>query len=151
MSIEEFAEKVRENIATYGRAVLGIFGGEGGKMPFCYTIGNSIRGFPELLLVGACGEAFKDVLNAASDVAEKRGRAFEDREKVDIGAKFPLLVIDANAPEATEEYAVQVRHFVPGRYRVQQVLAPDTKGRFPTDPHCAAPYRLVPILKARSH
>ena len=57
------------------------------------------------------------------------------------------------ANEEAQEYTVQVgEYYGTNDYAVQQIVAPDTFGRYPEDPQCDLPFRLVPLLeKQRKH
>ena len=48
MSFESFYAKIKSDIETVGQSVVGI-----GDLPtFSYTIGNAVKGLPELLMIG---------------------------------------------------------------------------------------------------
>jgi hypothetical protein len=84
-----------------------------------------------------------------SDMMIERGRPFDHGEIVDLGGKFPVLVFDANE-DALRDYTIQATEFFQtSDYTVQQVVAPDTNGRFPYDPLCLPDYK-VPLLKAHA-
>lgn len=160
MARSPYEKQIRSTIRQYGRAVLGIsdqcgpecLGHHPGHfsappdetfVPFCYTIGNTEKQLPELLLI--YGDKLLAVLNTLSDVMIKRRRRFDHGEVVDIGAKVPCMVIDTD--ERAFKYTIQARgYYGTGKYTVQQVLVPDPQGRFPFESECDRPYRDMPVL-----
>jgi Domain of unknown function (DUF4262) len=143
----EFYRGIAENIEEHGQHVMGVFGGPGDILPFCYSIGLTGRGLPELLLIGGFApEDAAAVLNWLGEAMRERGRPFHDGEIVDWGGRLPVKVINAG-DEARDEYAIQaMSYYSTDSIVVQQVLVPDTMGRFSGDPHCEFPYSEVPVL-----
>jgi hypothetical protein len=140
MGMKEFHAIIEADIQQYGRSVIGVKD----HPPFSYTIGNSPRGLPELLVFGMSNGQILDVL---SDMMIERGRAFDDGELVHLGGACPIKMICADW-RAKDDYTVQAGvHYHTEHYDVQQVLIPDPDGRFPDDPGCLFPYRDVPILR----
>jgi hypothetical protein len=84
---------IKADIERDGRHILGIPDGE--PAPFAYTIGNELKGLPELLLIGVSRKA--GLLNVLSDMMIERGTRFADGELVDLGGKHPVKIINANA------------------------------------------------------
>lgn len=141
-----FREKQIEHIERTGRTLVGVFG-EGGKSGFVYTIGNALKGLPELLLVITHDDG--GLLNALSKVMIERGAAFDDQEVVRLpGMKCSVCIVDAS-DDVKDLYTCQAKHLVGPEYRVQQVVVPDTKGLFPWQPGCAKPYSDVKIHRAK--
>lgn len=145
--MEEFQRKQAEHIAECGRTVLGVFALAESVDPvnetFIYTIGNALKQLPELLLVGMCSDG--GLLNALSEEMVRRGRAFDDREVVNIGAKCPVCVVEA-AESVKDDYTCQANlWWSRSGYRVMQVVAPDPTGLFPWQAGCAEPYSKVKI------
>jgi hypothetical protein len=143
-----YAEKrrtlIEADIKRDGRQILGVPDGE--PAPFAYTIGNELKGLPELLVVGVSRKA--GFLNLLSDMMVERGAPFAEGEIVDLGGKHPVKIINADAV-AKAEYTIQASNFHGhDRYRVQQVLVPDPQGLFPDDGRCDPRYRM-PVLSAR--
>jgi hypothetical protein len=133
---------IRKNIRRYGCFIFGVFS-EDERPGFAYTVGNRERGLPEFLAIGTHRG---DFLNAVSAKLIKTGRTrFTNGEIVDLGGKWPVKVIDANAT-AQAEYTIQASTFYDrDDYLVQQVLIPDRSGRFPDNRECDAHYRF-PVL-----
>jgi Domain of unknown function (DUF4262) len=113
-------------------------------VPFIYTIGNYECGLPELLMIGcphACSTSNRIVARM-----RQYNRAFMDGESIDLGKKCQPKAFWAN--EEAQEYTVQVgEYYGTSDYAVQQIVIPDTLGRYPGDPQCDLPYRLVPLLR----
>jgi hypothetical protein len=136
-----FFANIAADIDRDKRSIVGV----ADSPPFAYTIGNQARGLPELLIF--CSPAAAGLLNILSDLMIERGSAFADGELVNLGGKFPVKVVCADA-RAQDEFTIQAgQYFGTEDYDVQQVLAPDRSGRFPDEPHCAPPYGEVPLLK----
>ena len=111
-----------------------------------YTIGNHAHGLPELLIVDTDLVAFAGVLSRLCKIQRDRKLAFADEERVSIGGKFPLRIVDAGEIGRTD-YATFVGIYYGTRdYDVRQVLLPDTKGRWPDTPGCDLPYAGQPVL-----
>jgi hypothetical protein len=136
---EEQYALIQADIERDGRQILGVFD----EPPFAYTIGNELKGLPELLFIG--GARNSGFLNILSDMMIERGVRFTDGEIVDIGGKYPIKIINANAT-AQAEYTIQAGVFYGhDLYQVQQVLVPDRHGHFPDDLQCDPHYRM-PVL-----
>ena len=141
--------QLREKIARSGQAVQIVSITERdrpGAQPFMYTIGNHEHGLPELLIVDTALDAFAGVLNRLGKIQRDRKIAFADEERISIGGKFPLRIVDAGEIGRTQ-YASFVRiYYGTQEYEVRQVLLPDTQGRWPDTPGCAFPYANQPVL-----
>jgi len=146
---EQLRAQIREKIAKSGQVVQIVYVGEldrPGRQPFMYTIGNHSHGLPELLIVGTDLEVFAGVLNRLGKLQRDRKNAFADEERVSVGGKFPLRIVDAGEIGRTK-YASFVRlYYSTNDYEVRQVLLPDTKGRWPDTPGCDLPYAHQPVL-----
>jgi Domain of unknown function (DUF4262) len=133
-------------IARTGRSIVAVFGGEGNdEFPFAYTIGNYLKGLPELLVIGTYEAGF---LNDLSRLMVSRGAAFGDGQMVTMmGARQPVKLIRAGNVARTE-YAVQAgEHFGHDDYSIMQVLISDKEGQFPGEKGCQEPYSRVPVLR----
>src|SRR5262245_9628600 len=152
MNMEQYHDKVTENIREHGRHVVGVFPtGKDADVneAFEYTIGNFRKDLPELLLVGIYDVPF--VLNRLSEIMIERGKPFEDGEMVSLGegARYPLYVIEAS-DDVKENFTIQAgQHFGHENYRVMQVIMPDTKGRFPWQRGCSKPYADVTVHRRK--
>jgi hypothetical protein len=135
-----------EAIREHGQHVVRVMGE---TWPFAYTVGNSKRGLPELLLIGSNSDAAKDALDAMGKMMRDRGRPFEEGETVDLGktplTSFPVKVINATDPAALRDYACQAHKDA----KVQQVLMLDKAGRFPDQVGCAEPYSTILLMRSQ--
>jgi len=146
-SMKQFYDDIYNDIRRDGRSVLCI-GGEEDSLPFAYTIGNALKGLPELLMIGGIAGAY--LLNVLSEQIVERNGGFDDGELISLGGKFPVKIINATDTRARSEYTIQAGQAIGHEnYAVQQVLIADKSGRYPDDPECAAPYSSVPVLHAR--
>lgn len=137
-------EKMAKQIRERGRSVINVME----RKPFSYTIGNAIKGLPELLVIGLSPIDATYMLNVWSVTMIERGSAFADREMVDIGGAFPCLAV-ACVEGVRDVYTIQAGEYLERQdYDVVQMIVPDPGGRFPPDPLCAPGYRDVPILGA---
>jgi hypothetical protein len=138
---EKFASQIKLDIERDGRTIVGVFDGD---PPFGYTIGNELKGLPELLVIGLSRDL--SFLNMLSDMMIKRGTRFAEGETVNLGGNYPVKIITTNTM-AHAEYTVQAGNFYGSDdYTVQQVLVPDRDGIFPDDARCAERFR-VPVLR----
>lgn len=143
---DPFFNRMSKIIRRHGWQLQGVLGDEE-HFPFIYTIGNYQLGLPELLVIGT-GEAAHS-LNSICERMRKNNRPFENGELIDLGGKFPVKSLNAG-DQAKEQYTLFVgAYYGTDNYAVQQIVLPDTSGRYPDDPQCEAPYGLVPLLKAR--
>ncbi len=137
-------EKMAKQIRERGRSVINVME----RKPFSYTIGNAIKGLPELLVIGLSPIDATYMLNVWSVTMIERGSAFAAREMVDIGGAFPCLAV-ACVEGVRDIYTIQAGEYLERQdYDVVQMIVPDPDGRFPPDPLCAPGYRNVPILGA---
>ena len=147
--------QIREKIAKAGQAVQIVYLTEldrPGSRPFMYTIGNHAHGLPELLIVDTDREAFAGVLNRLGKIQRDRKIAFADEERVSIGGKFPLRIVDAGEIGRTQYASFVGLYYGTRDYEVRQVLLPDTHGRWPDTAGCDLPYARQPVLsKATRH
>ncbi len=141
---EQFYQNIALHIAEHGRSVLSIFD----TPPFTYSIGNATVGLPELLVFGLAPSDARDLINIWSDRMIEH-RPLTDGELVDIGGKFPAMAV-ACADHVRAEYTIQAGQYLEREdYPVMQMVLPDPAGRFPGDPLCEAPFRALPVLRAK--
>ena len=138
-------QQIAQTIAQHKRQVVGVIGDK--KTPaFAYTIGNQERNLPELLLIGNFdGGMVAAVLDKLSDKLLEQGKPFDNGELVSLGGKDNVAVWDATYDAL--RYTYQAGQFYGNEdYKVQQVVIPDRKGRYPEDPLCHKNWK-VPVLK----
>lgn len=144
---DPFYVKMANTIKAHGRQVLAI-DSEGKAPPFFYTIGNHVKGLPELLLIGPWApELGCKALNILSEQMLERNHGFANGELANIGGEHSMQIWDATLV-AKLQYTIQAsEYFGTQDYAVQQVVIPDPKGRFPGDKRVHRHYR-VPVLRA---
>jgi hypothetical protein len=95
-----------------------------------HTIGNHQLGLPELLMLG--DGRIAPILSAVCEVMRKNNRPFRQDELIDLGAAFPLRIIN---DEATKWFTHTVGdYYGTNDYDVQLILMPDIFGRYPDEP-----------------
>lgn len=136
-------DTIARHIAQQDRAVISVLDGK----PFSYSIGNALRGLPELLVIGLSPNDATALINEWSNRMIEH-RPFLDGELVDIGGRFPAMAVDC-ADHVRSEYTIQAGQYLEREdYAVIQMIVPDRSGRFPGDPACEAPFRDIPVLRA---
>jgi Domain of unknown function (DUF4262) len=144
---DPFYKNIAATIKRTNRQIIGVMP-EKKLVGFAYTIGNHLKGVPELLILGNFEtEAWQSILNHLSDQMIDLKAQFLDGMIVDIGGKYGLQVWDTTMI-AKLEYTRQATEFYQhSDYAVQQVVVPDPKGRYPADKGCHRRYR-VPLLRS---
>jgi hypothetical protein len=146
--LDEFRRTTAAHIERAGRTIIAVFPTEEDPgVPFAYTIGNHLKGLPELLVIGTAHAGF---LNDLSRLMIASNAPFEDSQTLTmIGGRVPVKLIRASAA-ARAEYTIQAgEHFGHQNYSVMQVLMPDKQGRFPGEDGCDEPYASVPVLRVQ--
>jgi Domain of unknown function (DUF4262) len=141
-------ERTAQLIRDAGRAVIGVFPEDDDvNSAFCYSIGNAIRGLPELLIVGMFDQGGVSLINLLSEKMIQRGDKFDSGEMIDLGGAVPVCAIDAT-DEVKDIYTIQATNYYGnGDYAVMQMVLPDKHGRFPWDADCAAPYGKIRVYR----
>ena len=135
---------ISDNINMHGQHLFGIFPTEDGQEPaFFYTIGNALKGLPELLLVGNFPP------NIASGILNDFGQKMREDNKplveglVDIGWSFPFKVRNAGG-DVRDRFTIQAGRFLDREdYDVQQIMVCDPEGKYPGDEGCDPKYDVV--------
>lgn len=123
--------RISEEISRRGWALQGVRG-YGSWPDAMHTIGNHQLGLPELMMLGDGRVA--PILNEVCEMMRKNNRPFAQDERIDLGAVFPLRIIN---DEATKCYTDVVGNYYginENEYDVQLVLMPDIFGRYPDEP-----------------
>ena len=152
---DTFYKQIARTIAEYGRQIMCVEG-DHKSAAFYYSIGNLLRGAPELLIIGNFEhKAAAKIINVLSDQMLEAGRRYTNGQRVNpFDGTHDMQVWDTT-PIAKMQYTRQVTEFLkslegtpglPTDYTVQQVVLPDPKGRYPTDKRCHRRYR-VPVLR----
>jgi hypothetical protein len=145
---EEFYANVVADIDSTGRSCIGVFPDVDSKDPtneaFTYTIGNSLVGLPELLVIGLYDEVGMSILNAVSEKLKDAADPFAEGP-LQIGGKLPPYLVEA-AESVKDDFTIQATEVLGNSsYRVMQVVFCDREGRFPWDAGCAEPYANVKV------
>lgn len=144
---DPFYLNITKMITNHGRMILAI-GPDGKSPPFFYTIGNHLKGNPELLCLGPWEPSMGQwLLNALSEQMLERGSGFGNGELINAGGEQSLQAWNATVI-AKLQYTLQATEYYGHKdYDVQQVVIPDPKGRYPGDKRVNKKYR-VPVLRA---
>jgi hypothetical protein len=153
---EKYILQSLANIERTGRSLVGVFPNKDSQDQindaFTYSVGNCLKGLPELLVIGIFNDEY--VINAASKIMVERGHKFGDGEVVDFGGRWPVRVFDAH-DDVKDRYTIQVGSILrrsDDSYEVQQIVFCDKAGKFPWEAGCAAPYSRVKVWRRnRSH
>ena len=145
-----YHDEISQTIRDYGWMLMGVLPDPDESsnsviryIPFIYTIGNYECGLPELLMIGCTSGV---PLNKIVAKMRNYNRAFTDGESIYLGAKFQPRAFWAN--DQAREYTFQVgEYYGTNDYAVQQIVIPDTSGRYPDDPRCDVPFCWVPLLR----
>jgi hypothetical protein len=147
---DQFYSNIAQSISRHGWHVLCVIPDRDESsnsiiryIPFSYTIGNYECELPELLMIGStCGET----LNAITARMRERKQAFADGDTIDLGETWKPKAFWAN--DEARKYTVQVgEYYGTDGYAVQQIVIPDSSGRYPGDPQCDSSFRWVPVLR----
>lgn len=131
---ESLYRKIREIIHRTGRCVIAV-DAEAGTAPFAYTVGPSLRGLPELLIVGAEPKHAQGCLNRLGDIQDAlRAPLYGD---VHIGGRYPVRLVPLPDPEDAGERYLRA---APAGAAVTQVLISDLAGVYPDEPGCDPRY-----------
>jgi hypothetical protein len=87
--------RISEDIRLQGWALQGVLGNENSSDAM-HTIGNHQLGLPELLMLGDARIA--PILSAVCELMRKNNRPFRQDELIDLGAVFPLRIINDLSP-----------------------------------------------------
>lgn len=146
MKTDDYIERMKGEIVKNGRCVISVINLH--APAFSYTVGNVLRGLPELLVFGLHAHDSAQLLNNWSRIMTERDRAFDDGELVRIiedARYFPVKAVRCSG--AARDFTLLVDNLNGAKpYDVMQMLVPDKLGRFPGDPACASPYADVPVL-----
>lgn len=147
--------RVSDQIRRYGVSIQLIGGGEcavpgcctpADERPFAYTVGLFGIGHPELTVVGLDNASAGRALNAAARIVLAGGRIMPGVE-VEIPGWAPRILPatipnpGAIAYNANGHYHRPAEHSVP----LLQLMYPDRRGRYPTDPSYAGSRRRQPL------
>lgn len=122
---------VDQAIEKHGHAVVTVLEGpDEGDYPFSYTIGLSLKGLPELILV--CPSPPEDMASLINSVSVAMGDDPTPRV-LDLGGKFPVRIVEVeNAEVVRDDWTVQAGEYLENQdYKVVQIQITDMNGKFP--------------------
>lgn len=125
---------VRDNIDRAGQHLFAIFASDD-EPAFAYTVGNAVRGLPELLLIGNFRATVAGgILNDLGIIMRKQERPLSG--DISLGGRYPARI--RKASEAAKfKWTIQVGNYLGHEhYDVLQVLLGDYDGRYPGDSGC---------------
>lgn len=97
---------------------------------FAYTIGLHLKNLPELIMIGLNPEMSMYILNDCADMMVANG-PFNHGTQIDELANMPTIIIDV-PDELKKEYTGQAfNHYGHWDFKLQQLVMPDEKQRFP--------------------
>jgi hypothetical protein len=113
---------------------------------YCYTVGLTEDNKPELVIVGLRPAPAQRLLdNLAYRVHHGGARLRHGEHITDLMRNFDALIIDADTTDDVYPGIAQ-RFYGADRVRWQQIVWPDTHGRFPQEPGYEFPPELQPYL-----
>jgi len=133
--------RIKRDIPKYGQSVVYVTAAEPGDRNFAYTVGRAKRHLPELLVVADLDPA--QVTAMLNHMDRLLPTAVPSGTQLDLGGRFPVLLIDATDPATRDDYVCIADSLYPG-CAVQQIVLCDRKGAYPPD--CEAPFDAQPLL-----
>lgn len=143
-SMEAYRTHMRELIKQHKVAIAGVLSDAPGMANFAYTVGLSVHGMPELLMIANCNiplESMQSVLNEVAFRWLKQGNA-DTGISTEVLRPFgeipmPVELVLVNRKEAQTNWTVQVApilSYLGSRfdYDVVQLILPDDHGRLPS-------------------
>lgn len=133
MSIESILIDIEGRLAGGRWKVIGVMG-DAETSPMCYTVGLHSLGYPELIMVGLSLDTGQNILNDAAQQVIDSGSARQTGNVFDKVANLPLIVVEVEDDELRSEYTAMASHYYgTDPYRLQQIVMPDSNGKFPWD------------------
>lgn len=144
----EIALERAKGIMKYGYTIQAVFSD---KHTWCYTIGNTKRDLPELLIIGCPNEIVTNVFKLVHEKALVDGE-FKLGEHVllyndDGKPEFKVILREVHENEEDFSLAQARYHAEVDQVRVVQVIWIDAHGRSPLDQQCLDFGGLQPVLK----
>ncbi|BAI96681.1 hypothetical protein Sj15T_09840 [Sphingobium sp. TA15] len=125
---------VQDNIDRTGQHLFAIFGSDD-EPAFVYTVGNAVRGLPELLLIGNFRATVAGgILNDLGTIMRKQERALSG--DIGLGGRYPVRIRRASEG-AKFKWTIQAGQYLGhDHYDVLQVLLCDYDGHYPGERGC---------------
>lgn len=123
------SDRVAECVEDGIWMALGILG-SATNPTYTYTIGLSAQGFPELIMVGLSAQKAAGIINNIGEGFVDGSILPQHRLLVNDVANLPCTLVELD--NIRFQYMNQTKFYFP-RYSAMQVIAPDSKGRFPLE------------------
>ena len=112
--------------------------------PFCYTVGLTERGLPELLLVGGIAG---NLLNGVAARLAEEGSLAAGRYTETPFNGYDFVVLPATEPAVLDDFVLMPQQLWPmSALVVLQVIRPDDHNRMPWEPGCSIAPGQQPLL-----
>jgi len=124
MGVAATQERITDFVEMGQWMVIGV----GGDPIFTYTVGLHHKNLPELIMVGLNPNIAMHILNDCGHMMVDNG-PFKHGTQIDELANMPTIIVDV---EQKQDYAIQAfNHYKHWDFKLQQLVMPDRKGRFP--------------------
>ncbi|MEV0810952.1 DUF4262 domain-containing protein [Micromonospora sp. NPDC050200] len=147
--MEDFWRRQSEMIDRVGWSVTLVHPSDGDpdhEVPFAYTVGLTAHDRPELLIAGLDPATSQALLNDLAGRVYDRAERFGHGQRVsDLIAGYDAVIVDGAAVDALHPGAAFAR-YGDERVRLQQVVWPDQRGRFPWDDDYAYSPDVQPVI-----
>lgn len=129
--------KIDAMVASDGYAVVSVMAGPGeaDALPFCYTVGLTAMGLPELAVAGLPWSVGPQSLGCAVEVVRRLGRPSDGTESDLVFAGFKAVLRRMPASGRSRLVACVARY---GDFDAMVVVYPDRRHRMPWDGGCDA-------------
>jgi hypothetical protein len=140
VTAKQLDSQIQRNIDQSGQHIFGIIP-DSKNTGFYYTIGNAIRGLPELLLIGSFEPQLGTlILNTLGDHMRRNEHALPEGMLSLPDWPYPFK-IRKTGPRAQRDYTIQASRFYGyDEYDVLQVMICDPQGKYPGDAGCDKNY-----------
>ncbi|MFV2019428.1 uncharacterized protein DUF4262 [Micromonospora sp. Llam0] len=145
--LEEFLQNQQRLINEFGWAVTAVLPdlGESGST-FAYTVGLTEHDFPELVIAGLDPLIAQALLNDMAGRVYSRAERFTHGQRVaDLLVGYDAIIVEGPATDALLPGAAHAR-YGKDRVRLQQIVWPDPRSRFPWDDGYEYPAHVQPLL-----
>jgi len=144
---DPFLDQIREVIESHGQYLQQVFADPDEGPSFAYTVGNTGRALPELIVVGEDAEVLGPALDRLGQQQRDGKRRFGAGDVVTLeGYKVPLR-LGATCDFARSYFATLVsRYYGRSDFELLQVIWPDEEGHFPGEPGWSHPRDVQPLL-----
>jgi hypothetical protein len=147
--VQDWLRRQQQIIDDVGWAVTHVVPTDGDPdttIPFAYTVGLTAHGYPELLIAGLPPEVAHDLLNDLAGRVYDKAEQFGHGQRIsDLIAGYDAAIVQGPATEQLNPGAAFAR-YGKDQIRLQQVVWPDTVGRFPWEPSYAFAPHIQPLL-----